>query len=61
MAQGKLAGERCLHLSEANLCQLFGQPARPLVCGSYQADPVFCGNSREEAIRLIGWLEQATA
>ena len=60
MPGGKPAGVRCLHLSVENLCQLFGDPRRPSVCGEFDADPEVCGDSREEAIRLIGWLEQAT-
>lgn len=61
MPFGKPAGVRCIHLSEANLCRLFGNEARPAVCSAFQADAVVCGESREEAIRLLGWLEQATA
>ncbi|MDT4864067.1 hypothetical protein FQZ97_988120 [compost metagenome] len=61
MPTGKAAGERCLHLSDENLCQLFGDPRRPAVCGAFDADPEVCGGSREEAIRLLGWLEQATS
>ncbi|QLF92321.1 YkgJ family cysteine cluster protein [Pseudomonas sp. ABC1] len=58
--QGKPAGVRCFHLSLENLCELFGRPERPDVCGHFEADPVVCGNERGEAIRLLGWLEQAT-
>ncbi|KAF0863771.1 YkgJ family cysteine cluster protein [Pseudomonas sp. LD120] len=61
MPQGKLAGERCLHLSVENLCGLFGMPERPAVCGAFQADSEVCGESAEEAIRLLGWWEQVTA
>ncbi len=61
MPSGKPAGERCLHLSVENLCQLFGDPRRPAVCGAFDADPEVCGESRDEAIRLLGWLEQATS
>lgn len=61
MPQGKAAGEWCLHLSPEYLCALFGKPERPAVCAAFAADPEVCGNSREQAIRLIGWLEQATA
>ncbi|MDH4609413.1 YkgJ family cysteine cluster protein [Pseudomonas sp. BN102] len=61
MPTGKAAGERCLHLSAENLCLLFGDPRRPAVCGAFDADPEVCGDSREEAIRLLGWLEQATS
>lgn len=61
LPQGKRAGERCPHLSDDNLCQLFGLPERPAVCSAFRADPSVCGDDREEAIRLLGWLEQATA
>lgn len=61
MPKGKPAGERCAHLSAENLCQLFGDPRRPAVCSDFDADPEVCGDNREEAIRLIGWLEQATS
>lgn len=60
MPHGKRAGERCLHLSVDNLCALFGSPQRPPVCSAFSADAEVCGSSREEAIRLLGWLEQAT-
>jgi len=61
MPHGKAAGERCIHLSSQSLCLLFGDPQRPAVCSAFAADPVVCGESRDEAIRLLGWLEQATA
>ena len=61
MPQGKRAGERCLHLTAELRCAIFGQPERPSVCSGFAADPEVCGSSREEAIRLLGWLEQATA
>lgn len=60
LPNGKRAGERCLHLSVDNLCALFGSPQRPSVCSAFTADAEVCGNSRDEAIRLLGWLEQAT-
>jgi len=61
MPAGKAAGERCVQLTDANLCALFGHPQRPAVCSAFDADPLVCGNDRDEAIRLLGWLEQATA
>ncbi|GAB3473456.1 hypothetical protein GCM10027398_27380 [Azotobacter salinestris] len=60
MPQGKPAGERCLHLSEDNLCILFGQLGRPLVCSAFGADEAVCGSSQEEALQLLAWLEQET-
>ncbi|MGA4633678.1 YkgJ family cysteine cluster protein [Pseudomonas solani] len=61
MPKGKAAGERCIHLSVEHLCSIFGQPDRPKVCADFDADLFVCGDSREEAIRLLGWLEQETA
>jgi hypothetical protein len=61
MPDGKPAGERCLHLDARNLCELFGKPERPKVCGGFKAEVEVCGNDRDEAIRIIGWLEQMTA
>jgi hypothetical protein len=61
LPQGKAAGERCLHLTAEFLCAIFGSPERPSVCAGFAAADYVCGSSREEAIRLIGWLEQATA
>ncbi len=61
MPQGKKAGERCLNLNADNLCQLFGLPERPAFCAAFQAELSVCGASQEEAVRLIGWLEGATA
>lgn len=61
MPLGKPAGERCIHLSVDYLCGLFGLPERPPVCGAFHADIEVCGDSREQAIKLIGWWEQMTA
>lgn len=61
MPQGKRAGERCLNLTVDNLCQLFGLPERPDFCAVFQADISVCGANQAEAIRLIGWLEEATS
>jgi len=40
---------------------LFGRSERPAVCSAFSADEEVCGSSQAEAIRLIGWWEQATA
>ncbi len=61
MPLGKAAGERCVQLSADNYCGLFGKPERPAVCSAFRADPEVCGNSQEEAIRLLDWLERSTA
>lgn len=61
MPQGKPAGVRCAQLTAEHYCAIFGQPERPAVCSAFDADPEVCGASREEAIHLLGWLEQSTA
>ncbi len=60
MPNGKPAGVRCLHLDDDNLCMLFGTPERPDFCAGFTASEEVCGESREDAIRIIGWLEGAT-
>ncbi|WP_237045069.1 YkgJ family cysteine cluster protein [Aquipseudomonas alcaligenes] len=61
LPNGKAAGERCPHLTAEFLCAIFGRSERPSVCSGFAAAEYVCGSSREEAIRLIGWLEQVTA
>lgn len=61
MPHGKDAGERCIQLSADNHCGLFGRPERPAVCSAFLPEPDVCGSSNEEAIQLLGWLEQQTS
>jgi Fe-S-cluster containining protein len=61
MPFGKPAGVRCVQLTADNYCGIFGKPERPAVCSAFQADAAVCGNTTEEAINLLGWLEQSTA
>lgn len=61
MPNGKPAGVRCVQLDERNLCRIFGQPDRPAVCSSFGADPDVCGDSSEEAVRLLTEWERITA
>lgn len=60
MEGGKPAGVRCIQLDEADRCKLFGRPERPAVCGSLTPSPEMCGESREQAMRWLGWLERET-
>ena len=57
MPNGKLAGTRCIQLSAHNRCLIFDDPKRPLVCNQFLANTDECGDSSEEAIRLITQLE----
>lgn len=61
MPNGKAAGARCVQLTQDNKCKLFGLPERPRVCLAFQADTNVCGSSREEAMKLLGWLEEMTS
>ncbi|VXD02025.1 conserved hypothetical protein [Pseudomonas sp. 8Z] len=61
MPTGKPAGVRCIHLSAEYLCALFGLPERPSVCLGFRAEESTCGEGRESAVRILGWLEQVTA
>jgi len=60
LPQGKPAGVPCPHLDEALRCRLFGRPERPAVCGSLQPSVEMCGGNREQALRWLGDLEEAT-
>ena len=61
MPGGKKAGQRCIQLSDDNLCKLFGKPARPKVCSQIQAEPSMCGSDFDQAMILITKLEIDTA
>ncbi|MCG9698442.1 YkgJ family cysteine cluster protein [Shewanella sp. Isolate11] len=60
MPDGKPAGVRCVQLDENNLCKIFGQPERPLLCARFVATVDVCGDSDEEAFWLITNLEADT-
>ncbi|MGH8459975.1 MAG: YkgJ family cysteine cluster protein [Stenotrophobium sp.] len=61
MPQGKPAGVRCVQLGADNRCGLFGDPRRPVVCGSLMALVEMCGETREFALTYLGKLERLTA
>jgi Fe-S-cluster containining protein len=60
MPEGKPAGVRCVQLATDNLCKVFSSAARPAVCSSYRATREFCGETREDALRLLTGLEVMT-
>ncbi|MBB4846046.1 Fe-S-cluster containining protein [Paucibacter oligotrophus] len=57
----KPAGVRCVQLDAQDRCMIFGRPERPAVCGSLQPSELMCGESREQAMRWLGWMERETA
>ena len=60
MPNGKPAGVRCIQLNDDNTCKIFGHPERPLVCSMLKASIEMCGNSSEEAMSYLNYLEDAT-
>lgn len=60
MPQGKPAGERCIQLSDDNLCLIFGSSERPAVCSEFNASIDVCGSTNAEALWLITSLESQT-
>jgi hypothetical protein len=60
MPDGKPAGVRCPHLTDDLRCAIFGQADRPACCAGLQPSQDMCGDSREEAIAFLTWLENAT-
>lgn len=61
MPQGKPAGVRCVQLTAALRCAIFGDPRRPAVCSSLRPSVEMCGDSRAQALGYLDALEAATA
>jgi hypothetical protein len=59
MPDGKPAGDPCVHLTDDNLCGIFNDPQRPEVCAGFQAEPLICGENREEALHILTQLEES--
>ena len=57
MPEGKPAGIRCLNLDDDFRCRLYGTTERPSVCMNFKAEPLICGNSREQAMDILTELE----
>jgi hypothetical protein len=60
MPDGKPAGVPCVQLDDQLRCRIFGQPERPAVCSGLQPSEEMCGDSREQALRWLGELEDQT-
>ncbi len=57
MPEGKPGGVRCIHLTEDFRCGIFESQYRPKVCDNFKAEVLVCGQNREEAISILGELE----
>jgi hypothetical protein len=56
MPDGKPAGVACIHLLDDYKCALYDDFSRPKVCIDFKPEPCICGESREEAMRIIASL-----
>ncbi len=57
MPSGKPSNTPCIHLTKDMLCGLWEKPDRPLVCHQCKADPMFCGNNFDDAVKIFNSLE----
>ncbi len=60
MPHGKPAGVRCVQLTDANRCRLFGQPDRPAVCSRLRPGEEMCGHNAAAALANLMRLESIT-
>ena len=60
MPNGKPAGERCVQLLDDARCAIFGSAERPDVCRDFMPDIEICGDTKQQAIDTITFLEIAT-
>ena len=55
MPNGKPAGIRCIHLANDLRCNIYDR--RPEVCRKFDAEEAFCGDNRDDALRILSGLE----
>jgi hypothetical protein len=60
MPDGKPAGVRCIQLTDDNRCAIFDSPERPAVCARLRPMREMCGDTFEQAMRYLEWLERET-
>lgn len=56
---GKPAGVPCVHLDDELRCKIFNHPERPDTCTKFTAETDFCGTNQEEAMKILGDLEES--
>ena len=61
LSQGKPSGTVCPQLSSDFRCLVFEKVERPACCAGLQANSEMCGDTREEALQYLYWLEKETA
>jgi len=60
LPNGKLAGIRCIHLTDQNVCAIHNQPNFPVVCRNLQPSREMCGSNFDQAMAYLTLLEQQT-
>ena len=60
MPNGKPAGVRCIQLTPDNRCAIFGKPERPAVCVNLRPTQEMCGDTADQALAYLTYLESAT-
>jgi len=53
MPDGKEAGVRCVNLMDDYRCAIYNDNGYPNVCSGFNAEKEFCGNDREEAMKIL--------
>lgn len=59
MAYGKPAGVRCVNLRADNTCGVYAE--RPPVCSDFTPAAEICGHGFDDAMHLLGLLEEETS
>ncbi len=57
MPQGKPAGVKCVNLRDDFTCSIFGHPDRPKVCGGFTPELLICGQTQDDAFKVLSDLE----
>lgn len=60
MPTGKAAGERCANLAADQRCTIWGTEDYPEFCKRFLPDPLFCGDTNSQALKIITEFEQST-
>ena len=61
LPMGKVAGIPCVNLNAEDLsCRIWGQDDYPDFCRGFQPEAWICGESREQALDIIRFLEADT-
>jgi Fe-S-cluster containining protein len=53
MPEGKKEGVRCINLMDDYRCAIYNDKGYPKVCSGFNAEKEFCGNDREEAMKIL--------